>query len=64
MKHTITYYYRGMIERGNGKPGYDWREGYSERGENGGVIYPWHTKAECRREARALGRMARFERSK
>ena len=56
---TITYHYRGLIERG---PRYDWREGYSAVGENGGVLYPWSTKRECQREAKKQGKKAVFVR--
>jgi hypothetical protein len=61
-KKTITYHYRGMIERGNGKPGYSWREGYSAEGPNGEVTYPWLTYRECQRDAKAEGCRAVFKR--
>lgn len=60
MKKTITYYYRGQIERGKN---YRWCEGYSENGETGRPLYPWSTKRECQREAKALGCKAVFVRS-
>ena len=60
MNPVITYHYRGMIERGNGKPGYTWYEGYSAIGENGGVLYPWMTYRECQRDAKAQGARAVF----
>ena len=62
---TRNYYYRGMIERGTGRPGYRWVgyrwvRGYSEAAENGQVLYPWMTKVECRREAKRDGVRAVF----
>jgi len=56
---TITYYYRGDVERGTGA-GYRWTRGYSAVGEGGGGLYPWSTKAECRDEAEAEGKRAVF----
>ena len=61
-QETITYHYRGHIERGNGRS-YAWRDGYSEAGEGGGVMYPWSTKSECQQEAKAKGCRAKFVRS-
>ena len=60
-KKTITYYYRGLIERG---PKYDWREGYSENGESGHPIYPWSTKRECQQAAKKQGAKAVFVRDR
>ncbi|HEU4343715.1 MAG TPA: hypothetical protein VFU31_19365 [Candidatus Binatia bacterium] len=57
---TITYYYRGTVERGNGKPGYSSHPGYSE-GQGKSVTYPWMTRAECRQDARKRGAKAKFE---
>ncbi len=57
-----SYIYCGLIERGNGKPGYDWREGYSAEGPHGEVAFPWQTYRECQREAKADGCVARFKR--
>ena len=54
------YHFRGNVERGNGKPGYDWKEGFSMYGANGGVLYPWLTKREAQAEAKAAGAKARF----
>lgn len=54
----IHYHYAGLVERGNGRPGYDWHDGYSENGNT----YPWLTKRECRHEAAARGGVARFYR--
>lgn len=59
-KPIMTFYYRGMIERGNGKPGYDWHNGYSENGADGSPLYPWQTRRECQAEARSNGANARF----
>ena len=55
------YVRRGLIERGNGKPGYDWHEGYSEKDDSGAVVFPWLTRRECQQEARANGLRAVFE---
>lgn len=60
-KKTITYYYRGLIERG---PNYTWREGYSAQSETGGILYPWMTKRECQHDARVKGAKAIFVRTK
>lgn len=59
---TIIYHYRGPIERGNGKPGYDWRSGYSANSETGAPLFPWMTYAECKEDARQQGARARFSR--
>jgi hypothetical protein len=60
MKPTSKRYdYRGLIERG---ARYQWREGYSETTETGGITYPWNTRRECQREAKAEGRIAVFYR--
>jgi len=60
-KRTITYYYRGMIERG---ANYDWKEGYSAQSENDRPLYPWSTKRECQHEAKLQGARAVFVRDK
>jgi hypothetical protein len=60
MKKTITYYYRGMIERG---ANYDWREGWSANSEEGQTLYPWNTKRECQAEAKTKGAKAVFVRA-
>lgn len=57
---AMVYTYRGLIERGNGKPGYDWRAGYSETMPGGLVVYPWQTYRECQAEAKAHGCRAIF----
>ena len=62
MAKTITYYYRGLIERGNGKPGYDWKEGYSANSEDGRELHPASTKHECQQEAKQQGAKAIFVR--
>lgn len=67
MKSTITYYYRGTVERGRptrGRPGYKVFDGYSENSESGGVSYPWLTYRECQAEAKARGCRAVFVRGK
>lgn len=58
-KRVITYYYRGMIERG---PNYDWREGWSAQSDNNRPLYPWSTKRECQSEANSKGAKAVFVR--
>jgi len=59
---TITYYYRGLIERGVGGR-YEWREGFSENSPGGRPLYPWSTKRECQRAARQQGAKAVFARN-
>jgi hypothetical protein len=54
---TITYTYRGLVERGTR---YDWREGYSETSPDGGIYYPWMTKRECQQDAMKQGSRAVF----
>lgn len=58
--NTITYTYRGPVERGNGKPGYDWHDGYSETTDTGAVLYPWMTFRECQQDARKRNACAVF----
>lgn len=58
-KKTITYYYRGQIERGTGR-GYEWRNGYSEDSEDGLPLYPWSTRRECQSAAKRQGVLAVF----
>jgi len=55
---TITYFYRGGVERGTGN-GYEWRNGYSETVE-GSILYPWMTRRECQEDARRRGAKAEF----
>jgi hypothetical protein len=55
---TIKYFYRGGVERGMN---YEWKNGYSADGENGGVLYPWMTAAECRADAKLQGKKAIIE---
>ena len=60
---TITYYYRGDVERGRRRRGvffYAWQRGYSATGPSGGVLCPWMTKQECLADARKQGARARF----
>lgn len=58
---SITYYYRGDIERWDSKRrSYVWKRGYSERGSSGGPLYPWLTKSECKDDARSQGQRAEF----
>lgn len=56
---TITYYRRGDVERGAGRL-YRWASGYSADSPTGGVLYPWMTRRECQRDAKAQGARARF----
>jgi hypothetical protein len=58
---TVTYFYRGKVERGNGKPGYDWHNGYSETAADGSVTYPWLTRRECIADAQSQGAKAQFK---
>jgi hypothetical protein len=60
MEKSIIYTYRWLIERGTGAPGYAWKDGYSEDSPNGGVSYPWMTKAECQQDAARRGARALF----
>jgi hypothetical protein len=57
-RQSIVYHYRGGIERG---ARYEWRDGYSETITEG-VLYPWMTRAECRRDAMARNGKAVFYR--
>ncbi len=62
-KTTIAYHYRGGVERGIGGS-YEWREGYSQgSADDSHVYYPWMTKRECQRDAKAQGATARFYRN-
>lgn len=56
----IVYHYRGTVERGNGKPGYDQHAGYSENAADGSATFPWMTRRECQADARARGAVADF----
>lgn len=56
---TIIYYKRGQIERLT-EGGYAWRDGYSPNGPDGGIIYPWLTKKEARKDAEQQGGKAVF----
>lgn len=58
-EETITYYYRGQIERGTG---YEWRDGYSANSADGNPLYPWMTQRECQTDARLQGKRAVFQR--
>ncbi len=57
---AIHYHYRGPVEVGHE---YDWCDGYSADGPNGGVLYPWQTKRACRADAKAQGKRALFFRN-
>lgn len=56
MKETITYYYRGLVERG---PHYQWHKGYSAYSD-GQPLYPWETRRECQQDAKKHGLKAIF----
>lgn len=58
-KGEIIYTYRGQIERG---ADYHWVDGYSPTTRDNGVLYPWNTIPECRREAKRFGCKAVFVR--
>ena len=53
------YHYRGLIERGS-RGSRLWVAGYSAVGPNGGVLFPWRTKKDCREEAKLHGFRAMF----
>lgn len=52
-KPVFDYYKAGPVERG---PRYGWRDGYSLNGNT----YPWLTKREAQRDARARGGKAKI----
>jgi hypothetical protein len=54
-----AYHYRGRVERG---ARYEWKDGYSEYSQSGGVRYPWSTRKECQEEAKRDGFKAVFYR--
>lgn len=61
---TITYFYRGGVERAatkNGKPTYQWHNGFSANSEDGKPLYPWSTIRECQAEAKKEGATAEFK---
>lgn len=58
--NTITYHYRGGVERGTGS-GYRWHDGYSENSPDGSITYPWMTTRECQADARTRNAKAIFE---
>lgn len=60
-RQKAIYEYRGQIERGTGKPGYKWVNGYSQVSPDGGVLYPLMTRRECQQDAKARGRKAEFK---
>jgi len=54
------HYYRvGSLEVGVGAR-YDWRDAYSYFSGDGGLIYPWHGKAESKSIAKRAGFRAVF----
>lgn len=60
-KNQITYFRRGRVERGQGFPiRYRWCEGYSANGQSGAPLFPWMTRRECQRDAKAQGAVAAF----
>ena len=58
MSKKIVYHYRGQIER-HRRGHFWWARGYSEE-LDGGVGYPWMTRQECLRDAKARGATATF----
>ena len=58
---TITYPYRGSLERYSMRSGASWVRGYSETTTEGGILYPWMTKRQCQSEARRRGAKAVFK---
>lgn len=62
-KNEIRYVYRGAVERGTGR-GYRWHDGYSADSPGGGIQYPWMTKREAQRDAKAQGARAVFVRER
>lgn len=58
-KPTITYYYRGNVERWYGHR-CKWLDGYSPNGPGGREQQPWMTKDECRDDAKKQGARAMF----
>jgi len=58
--NIITYFYRGGVERGTGT-GYEWRNGYSESGPRGEILYPWMITRVWQAEAKKRGAVAKFE---
>lgn len=68
-KPEVHFHYRGPVERLRfaPQPGKTrlrvpdpWRDGYSENGPGGGVLYPWMTYRECQMDAQARGARAVF----
>ncbi len=59
---TITYTYRGQVERGMGNH-YEWRDGFSETSPEGHPFYPWLTHKEALHDAKCQGAVAAFERT-
>ena len=60
-KPSITYHYRGQVERAVRGGGYKWYDGFSEEGKDGAVTCPWMTRNECRADARLRGCRAKFK---
>lgn len=57
---TIVYYRRGSVERYTSK-GYVWKDAYSANGFDGGILYPWLTKKEARKDAESQNAKAVFK---
>ena len=57
-REQIVYYYRGTVARGLD---YHSVDGYSES-RGGAVVYPWDTRGDLRRQAKAKGLKAVFVR--
>jgi hypothetical protein len=60
-KPTITYTYRGLIERPASNGRLCWSPGYSETGQSGEVVYPWMQRRECQQDAKQRGAKAAFQ---
>ncbi len=61
MTGVILFVRGDLIERGNGKPGYDWKQGYNEMNpDNGCLIFPGMTRREAQTYAKAQGKKAKF----
>ncbi len=55
----VEFHYRSQIEvprlTRKGRPSFVWRDGFSETGEGGGVVYPWRTRSAIRAECKSAG---------
>ena len=60
MTGVILFVRGDLIERGNGKPGYDWKQGYNEMNSEGFLTFPGVTRREAQAYAKAQGKKAKF----